>query len=210
MLKTVLSSLKISILDQKSSQLLTGILQPSNNLICTRLLHITSSLSGIDQRRKREGVMKKDDGSEGEFTIGIDNIAKRQRLFPDMNTPNTLFNGIPYKEIPIVNIKCSPNNTMMCLTDYKGSLKMFKSCGTEGFKHARKATNIAAQATAISLSTKALDQGYKTIRVRVRGLGPGRMSAIKGLQMGGMDIVSITDNTRVSWCPLRPRKAKRL
>lgn len=35
-------------------------------------------------------------------------------------------------------------------------------------------------------------------------------SAIKGLQMGGLNIVSITDNTPVSWNPPRPRKQRSL
>jgi len=30
---------------------------------------------------------------------------------------------------------------------------LYRTCGQEGFKNARKGTNIAAQATAISLST---------------------------------------------------------
>ncbi|KAL1397242.1 hypothetical protein pipiens_009907, partial [Culex pipiens pipiens] len=57
---------------------------------------------------------------------------------------------------------------------------------------------------------KAIERGYKTVRVTVRGLGPGRMSAIKGLEMAGMNIVSITDSTRVSWNPPRPRKQRKL
>lgn len=61
-----------------------------------------------------------------------------------------------------------------------------------------------------SIFQKAIERGYKTVRVTVRGLGPGRMSAIKGLEMAGMNIVSITDSTRVSWNPPRPRKQRKL
>lgn len=49
-----------------------------------------------------------------------------------------------------------------------------------------------------------------TVRVVVRGLGPGRASSIKGLEMGGLTVVSITDATRVSDNPPRPRKARRV
>lgn len=28
--------------------------------------------------------------------------------------------GVPYEKLPIVNIKATPNNTIMTLTDYKG------------------------------------------------------------------------------------------
>lgn len=34
-----------------------------------------------------------------------------------------------------------------------GKTQMLRSCGVEGFKNARKGTNVAAQATAISIST---------------------------------------------------------
>nr|CAD7429761.1 unnamed protein product [Timema monikensis] len=38
----------------------------------------------------------------------------------------------------------------------------------------------------------------------------GEVSAIKGLQMGGLNIISITDSTPVSWNPPRARKRRRL
>lgn len=87
---------------------------------------------------------------------------------------------------------------------------VIRSCGVEGFKNTRKGTNIAAQATAITLSQRVLERGIKTVRIQVRGIGPGRMSAIKGVQMAGLNVVSITDNTPVSWNPPRPRKQRRL
>ncbi|GLV36193.1 mitochondrial ribosomal protein S11 [Carabus blaptoides fortunei] len=153
----------------------------------------------------------KDEGTEGEKAVDIDNlINSKEDLFPDETTPNRLFNGIPFKEIPVFNIRVSPNNTILSLTDQKGVPKLIRSCGVEGFKNTRKGTNIAAQATAISIGTRALERGWKTVRVRVRGLGPGRMSAIKGLQMSGLNIISVTDSTPVSWDPPRPRKVRKL
>lgn len=50
-----------------------------------------------------------------------------------------------------------------------------RSCGMEGFKNTRKGTNIAAQATAISIATRIMERGIKSVRIAVRGLGPGRM-----------------------------------
>lgn len=82
---------------------------------------------------------------------------------------------------------------------FAGVVHIIRSCGTEGFRHARKGTNIAAQTTGISISTvsnnenkillsiidktdiiilypqKALALGVRTARVRVQGIGPGRM-----------------------------------
>ena len=63
----------------------------------------------------------------------------------------------------------------MNITNAKGETQILRSCGMEGFKNTRKGTNIAAQATAISISSRILERGIKAVRVAVRGLGPGRM-----------------------------------
>ena len=135
---------------------------------------------------------------------------RKGNIFPDENTPNMLFQGVPFKDLPIVHIRVTKNNTVMSLTNSTGIIQMIRSCGIEGFKNTKKGTNIAAQATAITFCGKIVERGIKQARLTVRGIGPGRMSAIKGLQMGGLNIVSITDMTRVSWNPPRSRKQRRL
>ncbi|KAF6273295.1 mitochondrial ribosomal protein S11 [Rhinolophus ferrumequinum] len=84
------------------------------------------------------------------------------------------------------------------------------SCGTEGFRNAKKGTGIAAQTAGIAAAAKAAGKGVTHIRVVVKGLGPGRLSAIKGLTMGGLAVISITDNTPIPHNGCRPRKARRL
>ncbi|XP_069321842.1 small ribosomal subunit protein uS11m isoform X2 [Eulemur rufifrons] len=84
------------------------------------------------------------------------------------------------------------------------------SCGTEGFRNAKKGTGIAAQTAGIAAAAKATAKGVTYVRVVVKGLGPGRLSAIKGLTMGGLQVISITDNTPIPHNGCRPRKARRL
>lgn len=100
-------------------------------------------------------------------------------MFPDAETPNRLFAGVPFKDLPTANVRVSKNNTIITICDGAGVPKIIRSCGVEGFKNTRKGTNIAAQATAISIATKALDRGFLNVRVTVRGLGPGRMVSWK-------------------------------
>ncbi|XP_032685772.1 30S ribosomal protein S11 isoform X2 [Odontomachus brunneus] len=137
-------------------------------------------------------------------------INQQENLFPDEDTPNRLFNGVPYKELHIINIKSTPNNTIMNFTDYKGKAITLHSSGIEGFKNARKGTNIAAQQAAITFGNRIREYGINTVRIRVQGIGAGRMSSIKGLHMTGLNIVSVTDDTRVSWNPPRARKQRRV
>lgn len=56
-----------------------------------------------------------------------------------------------FHSLPIVNIRTSPNNTIINVTDSNGVPRLIRSCGIEGFKNARKGTNIAAQATAVNI-----------------------------------------------------------
>jgi len=73
-------------------------------------------------------------------------------IFPTAETPDQLFDGIRFADLPICHIKTSPNNTIIMITDTTGTEQLaYRSCGVEGFKNTRKGTNIAAQATAITI-----------------------------------------------------------
>lgn len=118
--------------------------------------------------------------------------------------------GKKFEELPIAHIKATYNNTHIQVTNSEGQYMVRTSCGTEGFKNAKKSTPIAAQTAGISAAAKATSKGITFVRVSVKGLGPGRLSAIKGLTMGGLEVVSITDNTPVPHNGCRPRKARRI
>ncbi|XP_051506590.1 28S ribosomal protein S11, mitochondrial [Myxocyprinus asiaticus] len=115
-----------------------------------------------------------------------------------------------FEELPIAHIKATYNNTHIQVTDSVGQYMVRTSCGSEGFKNVKKSTPVAAQTAGISAAAKARAKGVTYVRVLVKGLGPGRLSAIKGLTMGGLEVVSITDNTPVPHNGCRPRKARRM
>nr|XP_034987728.1 28S ribosomal protein S11, mitochondrial isoform X2 [Zootoca vivipara]XP_034987729.1 28S ribosomal protein S11, mitochondrial isoform X2 [Zootoca vivipara] len=120
------------------------------------------------------------------------------------------WDGKKFEEIPIAHIKATYNNTHIQITSHDNVALTLSTCGSEGFKNARKATAIAAQTTGIAVAAKASAKGVSHIRVVVKGLGPGRLAAIKGLTMGGLEVISITDNTPIPHNGCRPRKARRL
>lgn len=177
----------------------------------SRSFHFSSPRSKEkDRKYYLQTSQPRDEGTAGENTIGIDRAHRRKDIFPDENTPNLIFDGLKFKDLPIVNIRVSKNNTILSLTDAKGMVKLLRSCGMEGFKNARKGTNIAAQAAAVTIGKKSVDLGVSSVRINVRGLGPGRLASLKGLEMSGLNIVSITDSTRVSLNPPRPRKQRKI
>lgn len=78
---------------------------------------------------------------------------RKQNLFPTLESDYQLYNGIPYKDLPICNIRVSHNNTIFTLTEPDGKVRIIRSCGMEGFKNTKKGTNIAAQTTGITIAT---------------------------------------------------------
>ncbi|XP_076245009.1 mitochondrial ribosomal protein S11 [Calliopsis andreniformis] len=213
MIKSILQSSVFPCARTKVSPVKVFTKLSSINLTSIRSIHITS-INGKEYRTGNSKIRatdtKKHVRLDGEDSVEIQTADQQESEFPDAFTPDTLFNGIPYKDLHIINIKSTPNNTIMTTTDAKGDVTLIHSAGIEGFKHAKKGTNIAAQQAALTMGTRTLENGIKTVRIRVQGIGAGRMAAIKGLQLAGLKIVSITDDTRVSWNPPRPRKQRRI
>lgn len=71
--------------------------------------------------------------------------------FPDIGLPDRLFGQTAFKDLPICSIRISKNNTIVTVNDSSGKVLAINSCGKEGYKNCRKGTNIAGQATAITL-----------------------------------------------------------
>lgn len=165
-----------------------------------------------DKRIMLKTMPKKDDGSQGEKSTEIDVVGYSNICeFPRVGTDERLFNGVMFKNLPIIHIRVTKNNTLLDLTNDKGVVLYTRTCGVDGFKNCRKGTNIAAQITATAFAKMIVKMGYSTCRVCINGLGAGRSSSFKGLQMGGVDVVSITDTTAIFDYPkLRPPAAKSL
>lgn len=102
------------------------------------------------------------------------------------------------------------NNTIVNITDDKGNTLVWISSGASGFKGTRKGTPFAAQMTATAVGRKAVDIGVKQVAVFVNGPGPGRETAIRGLQSSGLVITAIKDVTPVPHDGCRPPKLRRV
>ena len=107
-------------------------------------------------------------------------------------------------------VQSSFNNTIITITDEKGCSLASSSAGSCGFKGTKKGTPFAAQMTASSCAKKALGIGVKQVVVMVNGPGPGRETAIRGLQAAGLMITSIKDVTPVPHDGCRPPKPRRV
>jgi small subunit ribosomal protein S11 len=102
------------------------------------------------------------------------------------------------------------NNTIVTITDKRGNVLTWSSCGKIGYKGSKKSTSYAAQRAAIDAAETALGMGLTDVHVRVNGPGPGRDSAIRALDSKGLRILSLKDITPIPHNGCRPPKRRRI
>lgn len=110
----------------------------------------------------------------------------------------------------LASITSSYNNTIITLSDPQGRVLAWSSCGCSGFTGTRKSTSYAASQAAQRLAEKAKAYGVERVHVQVKGIGSGREQAIRSLQVGGLNVLSIRDITPIPHGGCRPRKARRV
>jgi small subunit ribosomal protein S11 len=110
----------------------------------------------------------------------------------------------------IIHIHASFTNTIVTVTDTKGSVLSWASAGSCGFKGARKKTPFAAQVAAENATRQSIERGVKKAEVRICGPGPGREPALRGLYLTGLGIKTIRDVTPVPHNGCRPPNKRRI
>ena len=109
----------------------------------------------------------------------------------------------------IVHILCTNNNTIISATNNQGDVILWSSGGSIGLKGGKRGSSYAAHKIARSLAKKILKKGITQIKVKVKGFGQGRRSAIKGLKSTKIKIEQIQDVTPIPHNGCRPPKRRR-
>jgi len=115
------------------------------------------------------------------------------------------------KNIPegVAHIHSTFNNTITTITDKDGNVAAWASSGTIGFKGSKKSTPFAAGIAAEKAAKMAFDAGMRKVEVVVKGVGPGRETAIRSLQTAGLEVTTISDVTPIPHNGCRPPKRPR-
>ncbi len=119
------------------------------------------------------------------------------------STKKQIINGIAH-------INISYNNTVIDISDLKGDIIAWSTSGLLGFKGARKSTPYAANLVAKDVVEKSKKYNLMNIKVVVKGIGPGRESAIRGLAGTGLNLTSIQDATPIAHNGVRRSKPRRV
>lgn len=109
-----------------------------------------------------------------------------------------------------VHILSSYNNTIVSVADPEGNVFAYSSAGTIGFKGARKSTPYAATLVGKDAIEKARRLGFQEAKISVKGIGPGREAAIRGIASTGINITAIIDATPMPHNGVRPTKPRRV
>lgn len=109
-----------------------------------------------------------------------------------------------------IHITSSYNNTIVSITDPQGGVFAWATAGSMGFKGARKSTPYAATLVAKEATEKAKRFGFQEAAIIIRGIGPGREAAIRGVVSTGINVTSIIDDTPQAHNGVRPPKPRRV
>lgn len=109
-----------------------------------------------------------------------------------------------------VCIHAGENNTIVTITDMEGGTLAWASSGSSGFEGTRKSTPYSAKVAAESAAQKVLPMGVETVQVEVKGIGPGREQAIRGIQAAGLNLDAIIDVTPIPHGGCRPPRRRRV
>ena len=112
--------------------------------------------------------------------------------------------------VGICHILATFNNTKVTITDANGNVISWGSAGRHQFRGSRKSTAYAAQVVCQEAAKLAMAHGLKDVSVRVKGPGMGRDSAIRALQVLGLNVTSILDTTPIPHNGCRPPAKRRI
>lgn len=110
----------------------------------------------------------------------------------------------------VAHIQSTFNNTIVTITDKEGNTISWSSAGALGFKGSKKSTPYAAQMAAEKAAEVALEHGLKEVDCYVKGPGSGRETAIRALQVAGIEVAMIKDVTPIPHNGCRPPKRRRV
>ena len=108
------------------------------------------------------------------------------------------------------HIHASFNNTIVTFTDLQGNTVSWSSAGKLNLRGSKKSTPFAAQMVAEDAAKVAVDCGMKSVEVYVKGPGSGSESAIRAMQVCGLEVTLIKDVSPIPHNGCRPPKARRL
>lgn len=145
--------------------------------------------------------------------MGKKRAVKKYGSTTDKGKRSRALSRIPKKKLSegILFVDATFNNTKVSIADTKGNLIMWSSSGALGFQGTKKSTPYAAAKVGELLAEKAQAVGLQEVSVIIKGVGPGRESAMRSFATkGNFGIKKIEDRTPIPHNGPRAKKARRV
>ncbi len=120
-----------------------------------------------------------------------------------------LINDKRKRNAATIYIQSTHNNTIYTLTNNNGETRNWVSAGRCGFKNTRKATSYASQAAAEKVTALAKNYNFQDVNIKMKGLGPGKLSGVRTLHQSGFKFLRIWECTTLPHNGCRPPKYRR-
>ena len=117
---------------------------------------------------------------------------------------------IKRKNLGIIHINSTLNNTILTLTDLRGNTLSWSSAGSIGAKNSRKSSSYSAQLAGEDLGKKCVKKNIKFVEVQLKGIGYGKETSIRGLKLAGLRIYRISELTAIPYNGCRASKKRRV
>jgi small subunit ribosomal protein S11 len=115
------------------------------------------------------------------------------------------------KDIVIININSTKNNTLLLAKNIWGKHIMSTSVGIAlKKKKGKRVVVFGAQASSETLSTKLIDLGYARAYLRIKGYGKGRETTLYNLSCSALAIEHLLDSTSRPHNGCRAKKSRRI
>ncbi|KAJ9084420.1 hypothetical protein DSO57_1024734 [Entomophthora muscae] len=120
---------------------------------------------------------------------------------------------LPEENVHLLTVHSSLNNTILTLCNQENKVILVTSCGTAGFKKARRSGYEPAYQAAIKLIEKSQAKNFKVsvVSIKFKGFGPGREAVFRAIRANSdWGIRRLIDCTPIPHNGCRPPKPRRL
>jgi len=108
-----------------------------------------------------------------------------------------------------ISIRSSFSNTFFAFVDSNNNVIARLSAGCM-VERSRRSSYFAAIVTGMEFAKKVQSYGINSVSIHLKGVGPGRDAAIRGLKVGGLKVKKITDTTHSPHNGCRAPKKRRI
>lgn len=110
----------------------------------------------------------------------------------------------------IIYINIHFNNIMVTITNLKGNVIDWFSCGSLGLRGFRKTSPLAAKILSAALADRTKEYSNKNFYLKIKGINPIKKALLKYIGLQDLNIVKIEELSMFPFNGCKPQKKRKL